>query len=130
MHTCPCDSGLLYADCCQAFLLAQKFPTTPEALMRSRYTAYTEANTDYIARTMKAPASLHFDPESAHIWARQVTWLKLEVLSQKTNGAKGVVEFRAHYLQDQQARTLHEISEFRRDQGRWYYVSGKILEVQ
>ena len=40
--------------------------------MRSRYTAYTEANIGYIQRTMKAPALSRFNAESAKVWAATV----------------------------------------------------------
>lgn len=39
------------------FIPNQKILSTPEELMRSRYTAYNQVNIDYIARTMRSPAA-------------------------------------------------------------------------
>ena len=61
MTTCPCGSKKNYADCCQPFIELKKIPETPEQLMRSRYTAYTQANMDYIVRTMRGKAAADFD---------------------------------------------------------------------
>ncbi|MBK5938172.1 hypothetical protein CCR96_02550 [Halochromatium roseum] len=40
---CPCGSGHTLADCCEPFLAGTTMPATAEALMRSRYTAFTQA---------------------------------------------------------------------------------------
>lgn len=125
---CPCGSNLAYARCCGLYISGEHNAPTPEALMRSRYTAYTRANINYIVRTMKAPANVDFDPESARKWAKRSRWLKLEVLNTSTQGDLGSVEFRAHYSLANQKHVIHEISEFRKDDGNWYYISGVILE--
>ena len=69
---CPCQSGKIFQDCCQPFLTGKIFPDTPEQLMRSRYAAYSQANIAYIQETMKPPASLNFDADSAKQWALEV----------------------------------------------------------
>ncbi|VVC76917.1 hypothetical protein AQUSIP_22440 [Aquicella siphonis] len=97
--------------------------------MRSRYTAYTQADMDYIARTMRGAASEHFDAESAHKWAKRSRWIKLEVLHASMDGQKGFVEFRAHYSLANKLYVLHEISEFHLDQGEWYYIDGQTPPV-
>lgn len=124
---CPCGSNKTYSECCELFISGKQLPSTPEALMRSRYTAYTQANIDYIANTMKDAASRGFNPASAREWASTVTWLSLQVLnaSPVTNN-KGFVEFIARYRLQNQEHTLHEISEFHLKNGRWYYVDGKL----
>ncbi|MDR1126989.1 MAG: SEC-C domain-containing protein, partial [Treponema sp.] len=48
---CPCGSGKQYTDCCEPFILGVQKPLTAEALMRSRYTAYTVHAVDYIVST-------------------------------------------------------------------------------
>ncbi|MGE4560780.1 MAG: SEC-C metal-binding domain-containing protein, partial [Desulfobulbus sp.] len=40
---CPCESGLPFATCCRPLLSGEQQAATAEALMRSRYTAYTRA---------------------------------------------------------------------------------------
>jgi len=123
---CPCGTGKSYADCCGVFISNQKLPLTPEALMRSRYTAYTRANIDYIIQTMKSPAADNFDVKDAEEWAKTVNWIGLDVIKTKYDANQGIVEFRAHYSLDGKKNILHEISEFRFENGKWYYVDGTI----
>ncbi len=69
MH-CPCKSEKEYAQCCEPFIIGNQLPNTPEQLMCSRYTAYTQANIDYIVATMKGAALKDFDKASAKQWAK------------------------------------------------------------
>ena len=48
---CACGSGADYAACCGALIDAKKPAPTAEALMRSRYTAFTRAAVDYLIET-------------------------------------------------------------------------------
>ncbi len=114
---CPCGAGKAYLECCGIFISNQKVPSTPEELMRSRYTAYTQINLDYIARTMKSPAADNFDREEVQEWAKAVSWTGLEIINTGTECNKGIVEFRAHYYVDGKKQVLHEISEFNCDMG-------------
>ncbi len=122
--SCPCCSGKAYTSCCGVFIEQKCLPATPEELMRSRYTAYTKANIHYIAHTMKSPALDHFDPVAARKWAKAVNWLKLEVIFSSMVGEKGQVEFIAHFSQQGKNKVLHELSEFRRENNKWFYVDG------
>lgn len=125
MEHCACGSLQRYSDCCGRFIDGKEWPSTPEELMRSRYTAYTRINIDYIARTMKPPAADHFDPEGARQWAESIQWIKLEVISRSHRDSVGYVEFLAYFNQNKKRHALHEQSEFHREQGIWYYVDGK-----
>ncbi|MBO6555317.1 MAG: hypothetical protein JJ957_02365 [Pseudomonadales bacterium] len=42
------------------------------------------------------------------------------------NDDTGIVEFVARYKIDGRGHRLHEISQFRRDNGKWIYVAGEI----
>lgn len=129
MQQCPCCSTKNYTDCCGIFISGAKNPTTPEELMRSRYTAYSQANIEYIARTMKPPASHGYDAQSAREWAIAVTWRKLEVLhTSMANPKKGFVEFIAHYSHNNQDFHIHELSEFHLRKNQWFYVNGKEIK--
>lgn len=125
MQNCPCGTGKNYAECCGVFIEGQQKPLTPEELMRSRYSAYTRANIDYIAHTMKSPAKDRFDAKSAREWAKRVEWLKLEVKTTSIQGSKGYVEFIALFKERGKINILHELSEFHLENGAWYYVDGK-----
>ncbi len=123
---CPCGSNKTYLACCEKFLQGKQIPPTPEALMRSRYTAFTFSNIDYISQTMTGVALQNFNPDNAKVWAKQIKWLGLEVINASPieNNERGSVEFIVHYLLNDRKQNLHEISEFRRENDRWYYVDG------
>ena len=125
---CPCGSKLSYEKCCGAFLDAKQSPQTPEKLMRSRYTAFTKASIDYLMQTMRGQALQDFRPDFTRQWTRQVQWLGLKVLQapRVADGENvGWVEFIATYKESGEVHEIHELSEFHRADGRWYYVGGK-----
>lgn len=123
-QACPCGAGRMYSDCCEIFISGQGNPSTPESLMRSRYTAYYLGDMNYISTTMKSPASDHFDENSAREWASKITWCDLKIIRTKHDALKGYVEFIASYLANGKKSILHEISEFQFVNGKWYYVDG------
>ncbi|NNM59120.1 MAG: hypothetical protein HKM04_04830 [Legionellales bacterium] len=127
MTTCPCCSGKTYQDCCEPYLTLNKPAPDPEALMRSRYTAHTLANVEYLKNTMKDKAAEHFDPVKTLRFAKDSEWQGLDVVrSYQPFPTTGYVEFVAHY-NDAKGRHqhLHELSEFKLEDGQWYYVDGK-----
>jgi SEC-C motif-containing protein len=125
MTLCPCNPDKSYADCCGMFITGKVLPQTPEQLMRSRYSAFTLCNIDYIGRTMHGPAAKDFDKRETENWTKQLEWLGLEVLNTGINDKNGFVEFIAHYAKDGVKERIHEISQFHRKDGKWYYVDGK-----
>lgn len=130
MTLCVCGSKKDGINCCLPFIEGTKTPPTPEALMRSRYTAYTQKNIDYIAKTMASPASDGFVAEEAKVWANQCEWLKLEVIEASYNQLTGFVEFIAHFNYGNQRQMIHEKSEFHLIDSKWVYVNGKSPDVK
>lgn len=123
---CPCGLSLSYIECCGLYLDGKGKPMTPEALMRSRYTAFTLARIDYIKQTMLAQAAVGFDEISALNWAKSVHWLDLNVIkSYEENQDRGFVEFIARFLDGNRIKSIHELSEFKAIDASWYYVDGK-----
>ena len=51
MKDCPCGSNFPYTDCCGPLIRGTSFADTAEDLMRSRYTAFTENNWEYLVLT-------------------------------------------------------------------------------
>jgi len=125
MPNCPCDSTKNDNTCCNIYINGHSNPDTPEKLMRSRYTAYTQGNIDYILRTMSGSALKNFTPESAKQWTTSVEWIGLEIIHSTIETTKGYVEFIAHYYERGEKKFIHEISEFHLINGQWYYVDGK-----
>lgn len=131
MNACPCNSGRDYKACCEPFLKAETLPPTAEALMRSRYTAYVVKNIDYIEKTHHPKQGGDFDREAAQKWSETAKWLGLEVVATEGGGqndASGEVEFVARFEIDGKSFDHHERSLFKREEGRWYYWDGKIVQ--
>lgn len=125
MTHCPCGTQKTYEQCCGLYLEKKQLPQTPEQLMRSRYTAYSLADIDYITHTMKGEILVGFNPIEAEQWAKSVTWLGLDVLSaEPTDSDTGFVEFCARFMDHGQAKVIHELSEFHKEDGSWFYVNG------
>ncbi len=129
---CYCCSENEFIDCCQPFLIGDKKPQTAEQLMRSRYSAYSTVNIEYILRSTHPSTRKFHDGESIGNWAKSNDWQRLEIIS-KTGGEitdkKGTVEFKAYFIDaDGTAQIHHERSEFAKELGKWFFVDGKIVE--
>ena len=125
---CPCSSTLAYTDCCGAIIDGHRNATTAEELMRSRYSAYTQANIDYITKSMREAALTNFDPTDAKQWAQSVQWLDLTIVDKQAgveNDTDGVVEFIARFSDETGIQSIHERSQFKKIEGVWYYTSGE-----
>lgn len=124
---CPCNSGKPYGDCCGPYIAGEKVPPTPEALMRSRYSAYAVVDVNYLEQTLLPGTRDDFDPEGAKNWAQSGVWTGLEIRSTEggeANDDEGYVEFVANYTVDGKPHAHHETSRFVRQDGRWWYVDG------
>ena len=123
---CPCGSGCQFARCCGIYLGAGAAAPTAAALMRSRYSAYVLGNETYLRQTWHPstrPEALHLDQEPAP------QWIGLTVVAVKGGNeedADGSVEFVARYKINGKANRVHEISRFVKEQGRWFYLDGKV----
>jgi len=124
---CPCGDKL-YKDCCEPFHQDKKTPTTPEELMRSRYSAFALKNIEYIDRTMKGPAREGFNAEGLKANLDMVTYEKLEVLDSELKEDTGTVEFKVFYSVNGENHYFQELSTFIREDGRWYYYDGKVKD--
>ncbi|HXH54244.1 MAG TPA: YchJ family metal-binding protein [Gammaproteobacteria bacterium] len=125
--SCPCGSGADFKACCSPYLHVEKYAPTPEALMRSRYTAYFNGNLTYIEATMREPALIKFHQQKNT--KRTHEWLGLQVIAayDDLDPNVGYVEFIAKYKHNNRADQIHERSKFHRKEGRWYYVDGEFL---
>jgi SEC-C motif-containing protein len=119
-----------YLDCCgrwHAGLPLGEHAPTPEALMRSRYSAYALVQ----GRGMAEPSLLEYLLETWHpatapgdLELGPLNWTGLDVLHREASGDGAVVEFVAHHKVDGRAGRLHEVSRFVREAGVWLYVDG------
>lgn len=89
--------------------------------MRSRYAAFALTDSNYIHVTW------HPSTRPPHItFITGQEWLLLKVLATSTQTDSATVEFVARSRIHGQSRALHEISRFVREDGRWFYIDGKI----
>ena len=124
---CPCGSSKSMSECCQP-LLDGGLAAGPEALMRSRFTAFARKNMEYIRFTTDPQTVLSFDMDGTRAWAESAEFFRLEILRASEQGNKGIVEFKAHFRTgDLSPEVHHEISKFRKQAGRWYFREGKVL---
>lgn len=126
MAKCFCGLEKDFSLCCEVFIRGDDLPPTPEALMRSRYSAYCQQNMDYLLATTD-PQTLHkIDHHGNAVWAKSTTFTKLEILQSSEEGSKGIVEFKAQYqTAGEPMQTHHEISKFRKQNGKWYFREGR-----
>ncbi|MFZ1642012.1 MAG: YchJ family protein [Candidatus Contendobacter sp.] len=124
---CPCGSGQSYPACCGPYLDHEQPQATPEALMRSRYSAYVLVREEYLLRTWHQstrPGKLDLSGD-----AGTVNWLGLKIVRVEAGGpddTRGVVEFVARYKVGGKAHRLHETSRFVRENGQWFYLDGTL----
>jgi SEC-C motif-containing protein len=102
--------------------------TTAAALMRSRYTAYVRGAIDYLIATHDPSTRREVDRAGITSWSRQTEWLGLAILGTERGGADdddGIVEFVVRGRSSGTPFAHRERSEFRRHDGRWFYLAGK-----
>lgn len=123
---CPCNTGEIYGSCCGRYHLgymdplAPVWPASAVELMRSRYSAFAMMLPEYLLATWHPstrPEVLQLD--------EAIVWKNLEIVSTEAGGPfdkQGVVEFVARYALLGQREYQHEVSDFVREGGRWYYL--------
>ncbi|HBI71200.1 MAG TPA: hypothetical protein DDZ22_19940 [Massilia sp.] len=143
--TCPCGGPSLAA-CCGPYIAGDSLPPTAEALMRSRYTAYTQRNEDYLRATWHPSTR----PQDAILDKDEhLRWLGLEIKSAlrlrqrkaelpdhpDSSPDSDTVEFVARFKVGGRAHRLHETSRFLREPDpaiggtpRWFYLDGTFPE--
>ena len=139
---CACESGKPFAACCEPYLRGDALPPSAEALMRSRYTAYTLMDEPYLLATWHAstrPTEPILSEEEKLQWlglevksALRLRQRKAEVAPQAIDPNHDTVEFVARFKVNGKAQRLHEISNFVREPAeggpRWFYVDGSFPE--
>ena len=97
--------------------------------MRSRYSAYVKGEIDYLTQSLLPEERSTFSPKSAREWAESSEWLGLEIVKAKGGASdqKGEVEFIARFKQEGIEHEHHEISTFKKRNGRWFFADGRVL---
>lgn len=122
-EACPCCSGLTYTQCCGRFLTQGAYPQQADLLMRSRFTAYTLNDVNWLRRTWHPKTCPPLSPAELS----QTHWSRLELLRHEPGLKKSIVEFKAWYITDNGEACLHEVSLFRKVRNRWVYLEPMAL---
>jgi len=120
---CPCGSSAAFNSCCLPMLEGKTQATSPEQLMRSRYTAFAMEEEKYILETWHARTR----PKQLNFADHPVVWLGLSVdpvQHPAATATEGVVSFTASYLEEGLLCRLHETSKFLMENGSWFYLKG------
>ncbi len=126
---CPCQSGREYDACCQPRHTGKTPAETPEALMRSRYCAFTLALWPYLIATHHK-AHLNGLTETMLAEGPQTQWLGLDVIASDSVKDSGSVTFKAWYKDGQGVDAIFEQSQFIREDGLWFYTTGEQFTAQ
>ncbi|MGB1321632.1 MAG: YchJ family protein [Vibrio gallaecicus] len=131
MSVCPCGSAKHYQQCCEIAHNDHAKVTSPEQLMRSRYSAHVFGLVDYVITTYHP--SCNAEAQRAGI-AESIDsdWAGLEVID-TTKGShenEGFVEFKAYFNDGTEQFCMQERSRFVREDGLWYYIDGTFPEQE
>lgn len=122
---CPCGHHNPLVTCCLPFIKGAANPPTAEALMRSRYTAHTLLDADYLWNTWNTEQRVRSSKEEILAWASSCEWRGLQIISTeagKENDQEGLVTFVAIFRQNGKLQYHKETSIFRKAMGKWMYV--------
>jgi SEC-C motif-containing protein len=126
---CLCGSGKSYALCCQP-CHEGNLVESAEALMRSRYSAYSLGLVDYIIKTTHpghpdAKRSEDVRRKEIEEFCKTTVFKKLEILDVQEN----TVTFKVFLSMDGKDFSFTEKSTFEKVLGKWLYLSGAILSA-
>ena len=129
---CPCGSGSAYDACCAPFHRGQREAPDPVALMRSRYTAFTLGEAEYLVRTL---AEAHPDRglpraellRSLGIAKDRLRYQSLAILDDRRSERTGEVLFAARITEGGADCSFVELSDFEHDGTGWRYLSGILV---
>ena len=124
MEKCYCKSGEAFSQCCQKYIAVLEVPSTAEALMRSRYSAYCLGDVNYLQATTHDHTWKDEELKFIQDWADNSHWQHLEIVE----ALEDVIEFKAYYIFEGKQHMHHERSSFLKVNDMWKYVDGEIYE--
>lgn len=120
---CPCGSKLDSKACCLPLIQGARKAATAEELLRSRYTAFTRADVDYILASHHSKTRAEVKREEIEDWAKNSEWLGLEIVQSEAGKAtddKGTLVFCARYREKTSVKSAAgATTEAPKDQEHW-----------
>ncbi len=129
-NLCPCGSGKTFEECCGPYLMGDAKAPTALALMRARYSAYAMCSIDYLYKSSGKKVRKEFNADSCKQWSESATWTGLDVIRTEQgeeNDTTGIVEFIAKYSIKDKDFEHHEIAEFEKIDGEWFFKDGNLV---
>ena len=126
---CPCKSGKNFGACCGPVLSGAKKAETAAELMRARYAAYAVGDVKFLYESSGPEVREEFDEKTTAEWSKSATWEGLEILATEKGEVgddEGFVSFVAHYTANDQVCEHRELSYFKKIDGEWRFIDGKI----
>lgn len=120
---CPCGSGKSARECCAPLVFDGVVSKRPDAVMRSRYSAFVWKNDEYLARSWHPQSR----PDDVSV-SDDIQWTGLSVgLCRFLSSIEATVDFVAHgkELDTGKEFELKEQSLFIRFKGAWLYYDGQ-----
>lgn len=128
MRDCPCGSGNSYDICCDRLISGGVKASSAEELMRSRYTAYADKNIDYIMNTTHPEKVGELKKDELQEWADNTVWERLEIRG--SDEENGVVDFIAYFRDNDQTVRHHELAQFKKHEGDWYFFDSQFPKAE
>jgi SEC-C motif-containing protein len=127
---CPCGSGKKYSECCEPLIKGTVKAATAEILMRARYSAYVKQEIDFIVKSCEEGEKIaQIDRKATEDWSKNSTWHGLKILRTEKGSeddTEGLVEFTATYTRKGIRDIHHELAEFKKIDGEWFYYAGDV----
>ncbi len=125
MANCLCGSGKIYEACCGRFIEGGEFASTAEELLRSRYVAHANKTIQYIINTVHETNQEDANRESLKSWLDKTTWRGLNIIDIDIKSDDVTfIDFEAIAEFDGKTETHREVSEFRKEDGKWLFYKG------
>jgi SEC-C motif-containing protein len=128
-QTCPCCSGVAFADCCEPIINGERESQTAEELMRARYAAFATGAIDFIVASTHSRTRPEIDLQDIRDWSLTSTWRGLQIIDTKTvDENQAHVSFDAQFTKAGKDLSHREKALFEREQGKWRFVTGDELK--
>jgi SEC-C motif-containing protein len=123
---CTCGNELTFEVCCKPIIDGKVAAKNAEILMRSRFSAYSLKNYQYILQTYILAQRSKLTISELADSAQDTQWLSLQVIAHHSQANTAQVEFKAFYQIHNSYYVMHEISDFVFEAGTWLYADGVI----
>ena len=118
--------------CCLPMIEGKKKAVTAEELLRSRYTAFTRGDVDYVLKTHHSKTRNDVKREEIEDWSKNSEWLGLKIVQKEAGEATdetGTIVFCAGYKSDGKVNEHWEQSLFEKENGDWRFLDARGVQV-